>query len=172
MATLRPARCYRRLKRPATRQSTRVPRKSYIKGVPRSKIAEFEHGTKGDYGNTVFLVSKKSILIRHNAIESARISAVQHLEAKMGKGAKFFMKIRIYPHHVIRENALATGAGADRFQQGMRASFGKPIGTAARVKTGQKMIEVQVNDNMINLAKEAMKKAGYKLPTPCKVIVE
>ncbi|MBI4170413.1 MAG: 50S ribosomal protein L16, partial [Candidatus Aenigmarchaeota archaeon] len=31
---------------------------------------------------------------------------------------------------MLRENALATGAGADRFQSGMRQSFGKPVGTA------------------------------------------
>ena len=172
MATLRPGKCYRRFKRPATRISIRVPRKSYIKGVPRSKLVEFEHGTKGDYTTNVFLVAKSNVQIRNNALESARVAAVQHIEKNLGKGEKFFMKIRVFPHHVIRENALATGAGADRFQQGMRASFGKPMGTAARVKKNQKMFQVSGTKTMIPLLKRAMEKASYKLPTPCRVAIE
>src|SRR3989338_8685170 len=172
MATIRPGRCYRRLERPYTRQSVRVPRKGYVKGVPRSKLTEFEHGTKGNYDNKVFLVAKRSVQIRHNSLDAARVAAVQYLEKRIGKGATFFMKVRVYPHHVIRENALATGAGADRFQQGMRASFGKPIGVAARVHKDQKMIEIQSPKSMIPLVKKAMMQAKYKLPTTCRILVE
>lgn len=169
---LRPARCYRNFERPYTRQSARVPRKGYVKGVPKPKITEFELGTKGDYDNALFLVAERSVQIRHNALEAGRIAAVQALEKNIGKGAAFFMKIRVYPHHVLRENALATGAGADRFQQGMRMSFGKPIGTAAQVRSGQKIIEVKVNRASLAIAKIALKKAGYKMPTPTKIVVE
>lgn len=169
---LRPGRCYRRLERPNTRQSVRVPRKGYVKGVPKHKIAQFEFGTKGKYENAVFLTGERPVQIRHNALESARVAAVQFLEKNTGKGNTFFMKVRVFPHHVLRENALATGAGADRFQTGMRQSFGKPIGTAARVKAGQKLIEVRVNTPVIGVAKTALKKAAYKLPTPCRIVVE
>ncbi|MBI4014699.1 MAG: 50S ribosomal protein L16 [Candidatus Aenigmarchaeota archaeon] len=172
MATIRPGRCYRQLERPYTRQSVRVPSKGYVKGVPRSKLTEFEHGTKGNYDKKVFLVAKRSVQIRHNSLDAARVAAVQYLEKRMGKGATFFMKVRVYPHHVIRENALATGAGADRFQQGMRASFGKPIGTAARVMEGQKIFEIRVNSALVPLVKETMMQAKYKLPTPCRIVVE
>ncbi len=169
---IRPGRCYRRLERPYTRQSTRVPKKGYVKGVPKPKITEFELGTKSDYDNALFLVSQRDVQIRHNALEAGRIAAVQALEKNIGKGATFFLKVRVYPHHVLRENALATGAGADRFQQGMRMSFGKPISTAAQVRKGQKIIEVRVNKAAIGVAQIALKKASYKLPTPTKIAVE
>ncbi|MEM7819661.1 MAG: 50S ribosomal protein L16 [Candidatus Aenigmatarchaeota archaeon] len=169
---LRPGKCYRRLHRPYTRQSIRVPKKGYVKGVPKPKISEFELGTKDEYDSALFLVSKRAVQIRHNALESARVAAVQTLEKNLGKAAEFFLKVRIYPHHVLRENALATGAGADRFQQGMRMSFGKPIGTAARISIGQKIIEIRVNKEHIEIAKKALKQASYKLPTPCRIVVE
>ncbi len=169
---LRPGRCYTRVHRPYTRQSQSKPRKSYVKGVPRPKITIFEMGKKDSYEKVVYLVSKRTIQIRHNALESARIGVVQTLEKSLGKGTGFFFKIRIYPHHVLRENALATGAGADRYQQGMKQSFGKPISTAAQVKAGQKLMEVRVNSQDAKLAKKALKQANYKLPTPCSIIVE
>jgi large subunit ribosomal protein L10e len=149
-----------------------VPKKGYVKGVPGSKLTSFEVGTKANYDTLLFLVADRPVQVRHNALESARVMAVQTLEKTVGKGTTFFLKVRVYPHQVLRENALATGAGADRFQQGMRQSFGKPIGTAAVVDKGQKMIEVRVNKNNINVAKNALKKAAYKLPTPCKILVE
>ena len=169
---LRPAKCYRGHQRPYTRQSISVPRKGYVKGVPKSKITEFELGTKGNYQNTVFLIAKRSVQIRHNALEAARVYAVQNMEKYMTKGSKFFFKVRVYPHQVLRENAMATGAGADRFQTGMRQSFGNPISTAAIVYAGQKIMEFQVNDGSVKIAKDAFKQASYKLPTPCKIIVE
>ncbi len=169
---LRPGRCYRKHQRPYTRQSIRVPKKGYVKGVPKPKITEFELWTKADYDTFLYLVAERPVQIRHNSLEAARVSTVQCMEKGLTRGNTFFMKVRVYPHHVIRENALATGAGADRFQQGMRQSFGKPIGTAAQVDKGQKIMEVRVNKNNIVLAKTALKKASYKLPTPCRIIVE
>ncbi len=168
---LRPGHCYRNLARANTRQSIRVPKKGYVKGVPKPKITEFELGSKGNYEKTLYLVSERNVQIRHNALESARVSAVQALEKSLGKGTGFFLKIRVYPHQVLRENAMATGAGADRFQQGMRMSFGKPIGTAARVHAGQTIMEVRTNTNNVTVARSALKQASYKLPTPCKVVV-
>ncbi|MFA4819582.1 MAG: 50S ribosomal protein L16 [Candidatus Aenigmatarchaeota archaeon] len=169
---LRPGRCYRKHQRPNTRQSTRVPKKGYVKGVPKPKITEFELGTKADYDTSLFLIAQRPVQIRHNALEAARVVTVQTIEKSIARGSTFFLKIRVYPHQVLRENAMATGAGADRFQSGMRQSFGKPIGTAARVFKGQKIIEVRVNKGNIIVAKTALKKAAYKLPTPCKIIVE
>ncbi len=169
---LRPGRCYRKFQRPYTRQSTHVPRKSYIKGVPKPKITEFELGTKGNYEKRLFLISKNNVQVRHNSLESARVSAVQVIEKGLGGKKSYFMRIRVYPHQVLRENAMATGAGADRFQSGMRQSFGKSIGTAARVRKGQKIIEVQIDGSNLELAKKALKQASYKLPTTCSIIVE
>lgn len=169
---LRPGRCYRGHQRPFTRQSIRVPKKGYVKGVPKPKITEFELGTKAQYDLSLYLVAERPVQIRHNALEAARIAAVQKLEKSIIRGSTFFLKVRVYPHQVLRENALATGAGADRFQQGMRQSFGKPIGTAAIVRSGQKVMEVRVNKNNAGVAKLALKKASYKLPTPCRIVTE
>ena len=169
---LRPGRCYRGHQRPYTRQSIRVPKKGYVKGVPKAKITEFELGTKANYDTSLYLIAERPVQIRHNALEAARVVAVQTLEKKLARGSTFFLKVRVYPHQVLRENAMATGAGADRFQSGMRQSFGSPIGTAAIVDAGQKVIEVRVNKSSIPTAKAALKKAGYKLPTPIRIIVE
>jgi|SRR3989344_3175282 len=169
---LRPGRCYRRLERPYTRQSTRVPKKGYVKGVPSSKITQFESGKKIEYDRTFLLVSNRDIQIRDNSLEAARVMAAQTLEKGVGKTGDYFLKVRVFPHHVLRENALATGAGADRFQQGMRQSFGKPIGTAARVYAGQPIFEIRVNKQHETVARKAMKKAVFKLPTPCTVVVQ
>ncbi len=169
---LRPGRCYTRPHRAYTRQSIKVPKKGYVKGVPRAKITEYELGKKGKYDKSVFLISGSDIQIRHNALESARVIVVQTIEKNLSRGGSYFFKIRVFPHQVIRENPLATGAGADRFQQGMRMSFGKPIGTAAKVKKNQKLMEIQVNNADVGAAKSALNKARYKLPGQCKVVFE
>ena len=79
------------------------------------------------------------------------------------------MKILIFPHHIMRENALATGAGADRFSEGMRRAFGKPIGLAARVKPGQRLMELRTIEGKETFCKEAFRRAAMKFPTSCKV---
>ncbi|MEM2976251.1 MAG: 50S ribosomal protein L16, partial [Thermoplasmata archaeon] len=84
----------------------------------------------------------------------------------------YHLKIRVYPHVVIRENKQATGAGADRVSQGMRASFGKAVGTVARVEEGQKLITVRVNREHFLSAKEALRSGAVKLPTPTRIIIE
>jgi len=161
---LRPARCYHKLKKkPYTRISIHKPRKSYVKGVPATRIHQFEMGKSGKYILTFNLVSKKDVQIRSNALESARITTLKHLNKKLGEN-NFFLKILVFPHHVLRENAMATGAGADRFSQGMRHSFGKPIGLAARIKKGQKIITVNSDKNSEGVVRKALKRATSKLP--------
>jgi large subunit ribosomal protein L10e len=54
----------------------------------------------------------------------------------------------------------------------MRAAFGKPIGTAARVAVGQKLITVNVNREHLATAKKALRRASMKLPTPTHTIIE
>jgi large subunit ribosomal protein L10e len=161
---LRPARCYHKLKKkPYTRISIHKPRKSFVKGVPAPRIHQFEMGKPGKYDLTFNLVSKNDVQIRSNALESTRITTLKHLNKKLGEN-NFFLKILIYPHHVLRENAMATGAGADRFSEGMRKSFGKPIGQAARVRKGQKIITVNAPKNSEAVVRKALKRATSKLP--------
>lgn len=161
---LRPGRSYNKItKKPFTRISIHKPRRSYVKGVPEKKIHQFEMGVKGEYTQTLDLVCKDAVQIRSNALESARITTLKHLSKKLGEGT-FFFKVLVYPHHVLRENSIATGAGADRFSQGMRKSFGKPIGQAARIKVGQSVFRVKSKDNTEKEVRNALKKAGKKLP--------
>ncbi|UCG95602.1 MAG: 50S ribosomal protein L16 [archaeon] len=167
---LRPGRCYRNPKRPYTRVSRRRPRKSYVKGVPGSKIVKFEVGDpKGSYAHTLHLVSEEKVQIRHNALESARVNANKYLGLNLGKEG-YFLKVLVYPHQVMRENALATGAGADRLQEGMRRSFGKPIGFAAVVDKGQKIITIRVTEGKQEIAREALRRASHKLPCRCRIV--
>jgi large subunit ribosomal protein L10e len=172
MATLRPAKCYRKLERPYTRYSRKKPRESYVKSVPPRKIVKFEMGNpKGSYDLRGYLLAENGVQIRHNALEAARVSANKTLDKMIGKD-NFFLKVLIFPHHVLRENQTATGAGADRFQTGMRLAFGKTIGTAARVKPGQRLLEIRVEKSRRAAAKEAFRRAAAKFPTTCRVEFE
>jgi large subunit ribosomal protein L10e len=84
----------------------------------------------------------------------------------------YCLRVLPYPHTILRENKMIFGAHADRLQDGMRRSFGKPIGTAARVKPNQTIIAINVNANGVEIAKEALKHGSAKLPTPCKIVIE
>jgi len=169
MASLKPAKCFRKLDRAYTRQSQRKPRKGYVKGVPKPKITIFEMGTKNDeYNKTLTLCSKIDVQIRHNALEAARIMCNKYLLRNVPQKSYFF-KIKPYPHHILREHSLATGAGADRFSSGMSHSFGRPKSTAARVMKDQEILSVSVNESQTIVAKEALKRAAVKFPCPCYV---
>ncbi len=169
---LRPARCYRAWERPYTRVAIRVPKKAYIKGVPGIKLRIFEMGTKhNEYTKAVHLVTEDRVQVRHNALESARVAANSYMRKRVGD-KNYFMKIRIYPHHVLREHAQAAVAQADRYYQGMRRPFGKPTGRAAQVDKNQKIMTIWTTDEFVNQAKIAMKRAGYKIPGSTKVVVE
>jgi large subunit ribosomal protein L10e len=63
-------------------------------------------------------------------------------------------------------------AGADRLQDGMRLSFGKPIGTAARVKEGQEIIIIKTTEEHLEAAKKALKIAASKIPLPTQILEE
>jgi len=169
MAKLRAAKAYRRIKRPYTRTS-RLRSKDYVKGAPDSKIAQFDMGDRTKtYPYELQMTSSRPIQIRDNALEAARQTAVRYLElfAKTG----WAMKLRAVPHHIIRENPLATGAGADRFQQGMSQSFGNPIGHAAQVLQGKILFSIYMEKEKIPFAIEAARKARSKLPMRCHVKV-
>jgi large subunit ribosomal protein L10e len=80
--------------------------------------------------------------------------------------SNFHFKVRVYPHHVLRENKQATGAGADRVSEGMRLAFGKAVGTAARVDPGQKILTVYSTPQYLEKIKDALRHSAHKLPTP------
>lgn len=170
MAKLRKFCSYRRLERPYTRKS-KYREKSYIRASPASKVVRYEMGTADQpFATHLELVAKTALQIRHNAIESARQSSNRYLEKFIGKG-NYHMKIMIYPHHILRENPLASGAGADRMSTGMKLSFGKPIGSAAQVKRGQTLILLRCEKQHLEFARQALRRAANKFPCSCSMRV-
>lgn len=150
------AKNYRNIERPYTR-------KEFIHGVPQSRISKYTMGTyKKDYEYLLELISKEDLQIRDVALESARITIGKILSKKLGEN--YFLELKAHPHHVLRENKMIFGAHADRLQEGMRRSFGKPIGIAARVKKDEAIFELRVYSSGLEAAKEALKLASKKLP--------
>jgi len=172
MARLRKFVAYRRQDRKPYTRFSKYKKYSFIKAKPHCRIARFNTGDPKKNFELVFhLVSKDNLQIRDNAIEAARITCNRTMEKVLGK-AGFYLNTRIYPHHILRENPLAAGAGADRLSTGMAHAFGKPIGIAVRIKEGQKMFSLRTNKANLPLAKRALKKASQKLPCKCTIKVE
>jgi large subunit ribosomal protein L10e len=84
----------------------------------------------------------------------------------------YHLKLRTYPHHIVRENPMATGAGADRVQSGMRNAFGKPVSVEAIVKKDQRVITIDTDKKNFLDAKAALKRAGMKLPVTCRIVID
>jgi len=147
-------------------------RKEYIHGVPMPKITKFTMGnTKGEFSHRVSLIAQSDAQVRHNALEAARVAVNKYLSSNL-KATDYLFRILVYPHHVLRENKMMAFAGADRLQEGMRRAFGKPVGVAARVRSGQVVMYVEVNENALEIAKEALRRGAAKLPTPCRIAIE
>ena len=169
---LRPGRTVRKLVRPYTRVSRRKPKKSYVVGVPHKRIRVFEMGNKKKkFDNTISMVSERSVQIRDNSLEAARIVCNKLLEKTLGS-ENYFLKVLVYPHHVLREHSLATGAGADRFSSGMRKSFGKPSGLAAQIKRDQEIFRLRLDKKNLAVGRKALKRAEIKLPTTCTIKIK
>lgn len=172
MAKKRKFCAYRGLERPYTRKS-KFRKKSFVRSSPVPKIVRWDMGNllKRDWEYTVMLISKDDLQIRDNAIESARQLANKLYETKIGKD-NYFFRIRAFPHHMLRENPLASGAGADRMSTGMQLSFGKVIGIAAQIYRGKKMFEVQTSKQYLDVAKLGLKKAATKMPCSFTIQIE
>ena len=146
-------------------------RKEYMGGTPAIRISQFDVGDlKSKFPVKLHLVADEQCQIRHIAFEAARVAATRYIQKKAGNA--FHLKLRLYPHNVLRENKIATGAGADRISEGMRAAFGSPAGLAARVHPGTKVFTIETTPANVAHAKEALRKAGSKLPTPWHFEVE
>ena len=147
-------------------------RHDYMGGIPGLKIVRFTMGnTENDFTHKVTLVNTKPGQIRHNALEAARIAAFRHLETRLER-KNFMLKIVPYPHQVLREHKRVNVAQADRFQEGMKMSYGKPVSRAARLDRRDTVIYAEVQEDDIDVAKRALEKASNKLPLPMQMLVE
>jgi len=170
MGSLRPGRTYRNLKQPYTRKS-KYKSKSFVKIAQQPRITQFHSGGKmADFDTKVVVISKRTLQIRDNALEAARIVANKYLTDNLGETG-FHLFVVKFPHQVLREHRFATIAGADRFSSGMQKSFGKPIGLAARLFAGDEIFEIFLNKENVKIGKETAKKIGKKLGFPVLAIV-
>ena len=78
-------------------------------------------------------------------------------------------KVLVYPHNVIREHKMATGAGADRISRGMSQAFGRPVSVAARIREGQPIFIIRTMKANRNVAVAAYKRATSKLSGTYKI---
>ena len=187
---LRPGRCYRNAKKPKkgnsrggrghkndqkqkrayTRSAIKVPRKNYIGATPALRVRQFNMGNPlKKYTIIADLKVKMGFDLRDNAIESSRMAINRVLVKDLGKDG-FFMKVRVYPSNILRENKAAQGAGADRVSQGMSMSFGKPIGRAARIRKGQVVFSVLLNKGQKKIVKDALMRAKARFPCDVEVL--
>ncbi len=170
MGTLRPGRAIRSADKVAwTRYSKRKPKKSYIKAMPHANLHQFRMGTKkDDYDAEVSLVSEEAVIVRDNSIESARQTVNKHLEEKLP--GTYYLVVRVYPHHVVRENKMIAGAGADRLQKGMRRAFGRPTNRAARLQNGSALFTVYTYKSNVEMVKKELKRATKKISGSYRII--
>jgi large subunit ribosomal protein L10e len=165
----KPASMYRDIDKPA------YTRREYITGIPGSKIAQHKMGNRDadgdDYPVRMSLVVEESVQIRHGSLEASRLSANRHLIQELGE-ENYKMILRKFPHQVIRENKQATGAGADRVSDGMRQSFGKIVGTAARIQDGERLFTAWCDVDQADAVREAFRRAYNKITPPCRIEVE
>lgn len=159
--------------RPYTRVSKKRA-KSYIKTVPNSRIVKYKMGDQkgfdnGEYPIQLHLVSKEKCQIRDNSLEAIRQYLNRFIQIKVGK--EFYLEVKVAPHHILRENKMLTGAGADRMQTGMSRAFGKTMGRAALVKPGQTLYILAVKTPKAEIAARKLIKA-IKARIACQTSVE
>ncbi len=173
---LRKASSYSKFKaRPYTRKSSKKA-KAYIKTIPPQKVVKLHMGNipayeQGRFLYTIRIISLEQVQLRDNAIEAARQSI--HKELETAFPGQYYFAVKVYPHHILRENKMLTGAGADRMQTGMTQSFGKTIGRAAFVKPNQIIFMIAVNsDKALQVTRDAIGKIKAKLPCSTRILVE
>ena len=155
----RPAKCYRFCK------NKPYPKSRFCRGVPDSKIRSYETGRKranaDEFPVCVHVISMEKEQLSSECLEAARIAANKYMVKNCGKDS-YHLRIRVHPYHVLRINKMLSCAGADRLQTGMRGAWGKPQGTAARVKIGQLIMSIRTRDQFADEASEALRRAKFK----------
>jgi large subunit ribosomal protein L10e len=165
----KPAVMYRRIK------GQSFTRRKYTGGVPNNRILRYHMGNRTKAEANEFLVTLElkadnPCQVRDSALEAARQVANATIRDSSGTEG-YALRMHTYPHQILRENKQATGAGADRVSQGMRLSFGKNVGTAARVQRNQTIMSIKTDPANYLAAKNALRKANCKFPTPCTTTV-
>eukprot|EP00760_Papus_ankaliazontas_P000671 PhM_4_TR10175/c0_g1_i1/m.4175/K02866/RP-L10e, RPL10; large subunit ribosomal protein L10e len=155
----RPHRCYR------FQKNKPYPKSRFCRGVPDPKLRIYDVGKRrghvDEFPVCVHIVSMEKEQISSESLEAARVQCNKYLVKTCGKEG-YHIRIRIHPFHVLRINKMLSCAGADRLQTGMRQSYGKPYGTAARVSIGQILMSVRTRPSNEPHAVEACRRAKFK----------
>ncbi len=171
---LRKAACYsKKYTVPYTRKS-KVKQKSYIKTVPNVHLTKMRMGDiigfkAGKYKTVLNVMTNHRVQLRDNALEASRQFINRFLTEGVGK--EFYFEVKPYPHHIIRENKMLTGAGADRMQTGMALSFGKSMGRACLMRRGETIFIIGVNGQK-NEALARKLVGSIRARMPCSMHVE
>ena len=162
----RPGHCYRECDRPP------FTRLRYIHRQPAPRIVSYDMGENGGvFDVELSLVGLERCQIRNQALEAMRVATNRYMNKVAGR-KNYHLRVRVAPHHYLRENKMISGAGADRVQDGMRRAWGKVIGSAARVRPNQSIMTIRTTPAHIKTARLALAKAQPKLPTPSKIVFD
>jgi large subunit ribosomal protein L10e len=162
--TRKPARMWREI------EGQVYTRTEYMGGIPVCRVTQFDTGNlREHFPLRLSLAGEEAAQVRDTSLEAARVSAVRVLEKTAPN--QYHLKVRKYPHQILREHKMAMGAGADRISSGMRGAFGKPVWHAVRAQIGAELITVSTTEEHLADAKEALRKASHKIGGPTRVIV-
>jgi large subunit ribosomal protein L16 len=129
------------------------PKKVKFRKQQKGRIkGKATRGTEINFGE-VGLKALESGKITNQQIEAARVAMMRHIK----RGGKVF--IRIFPDKPITAKPAETRQGKGK---------GSPVGWCCPVKPGKILYEIKGVD--IDLAKEALKRASYKLPIKTAIV--
>ncbi|MFP4127861.1 MAG: 50S ribosomal protein L16 [Desulfonatronovibrio sp.] len=130
------------------------PKKVKFRKTHKGRIkGKAQKGSEINFGD-IALKAVEPGKISNQQIESARIAMMRHIK----RGGKVF--IRIFPDKPVTAKPAETRQGKGK---------GSPVGWCAPIKPGRILYEIR--GVSLELAKEALKRASYKLPVKT-VIVE
>jgi len=175
LAQRRPWHCYSKwTRRPYQHKRSANHRREYARGGSQSKIVRFWGGHKekdwADWDLVVGLKVNHQIQISSNSLEAIRITINSSLQKSVGR-LNFRLRIRPKPFQKIRENRMLAFAGADRVQSGMRNSFGRSMGVAARVRAGQIIVDVGTSIKDLPLVRDRLRIASMKISSSCQTVI-
>jgi large subunit ribosomal protein L10e len=173
---LRKASAYSKRKVVPFTRISKKKKKSFIKAVPQQKIVKFVMGNreiynKGKLPYELTFISTEKVQIRHNAFEACR----QYINKKLDKelSGQYLFKVIPFPHHIQRENKMLTAAGADRMQTGMQLSYGKAMGKAAIMNSGDGIFFIALpNEKAVSFTRKVLRQIKSKLPCKTKILLD
>ena len=174
---VRKARAYSKIHMRAFTRKSSVKAKNYIKTVPPQKVVRFKMGAIRDYNEgkfkSIMMLSNgdhQTVYVRDLAIEAARQYVNKILDTDL-PGQTYF-EVKAYPHQILRENKMLTGAGADRMSTGMQLSFGATTNRAAVVKAQHPLFLVGYNgEKARKIIYDALSRVKAKLPFHGRVVM-